>query len=169
MSKLILVGSDVIKINDRIITDLADGDAGVLAFAGNLVSVRTGKEGNNTYAFNEGGRQCTLALNVLRGSEDDIFLNTLLARMKSDFSSFVMLTGEIIKSKGDGLGNVQDEVYILSGGVFAKEVGVKVNTSGGTDQTISSWNFIFTSAPRTIGENKSSKKDDSHGKKGGNK
>jgi hypothetical protein len=151
MASIVIIGQDIIKINGRIISSLADGDAGVLAYNGNLVTIKTGLNGNSIYAFNEGGRQCTLALKLVRGSADDCFLNRLFALMKADFSSFTLLTGEIVKRFGDGNGNVIEETYILSGGVFAKEVDVKTNTSGGADQPVVTWTFMFTNAPRTIG------------------
>jgi hypothetical protein len=131
-------------------SNLAD-NAGTLAFANNIVSIKTGLNGNSTYALDEKGKQCTLQLSIIRGSSDDCFLNRLFSLMKADFASFTLLTGEIVKRIGDGEGGVREDTYILSGGVFAKEVGVKTSTAGAAEQPVVVWDFIFSSAPRVIG------------------
>jgi hypothetical protein len=145
-----IVGQDTVKINGRIMSNLAD-DAGTLAFANSIVKIKTGLNGNNTYALDESGKQCTLALSIIRGSSDDVFLNRLYSLMKADFASFTLLTGEIVKRIGDGQGNILEDTYILKGGVFTKEVGVKTSTSGVAEQPVVVWNFLFTEAPRVIG------------------
>jgi hypothetical protein len=151
MANVSLTGNDVIKINGRLLSDLADADAGALTFPNNLVEVKTGKNGNSIYAFNETGRQCEVVLRLIRGSPDDRYLNGQLAVMKSDFAATILLTGEFVKRVGDGAGDIRDDTYILSGGIITKEVEVKTNAEGDTEQSITIYNMKFTNAPRTIG------------------
>ena len=151
MAETSLTGKDVIKVNNRLITALADGDVGALTYPNNLVEVKTGKSGNSIYALNETGRQCEVTLRVIRGSADDRYLNGQIALQQSDFAAFPLLTGEIVKRIGDGQGNVKDDTYILSGGVFSKLPEAKTNTDGDTDQSVVTYNLKYTNAPRTIG------------------
>lgn len=146
-----LTGNDTIKINGRIIRDLADGDCAVLEHQNDIAAVKTGKNGNSLYAFNETGKQCEVTLRVLRGSEDDKFLNQLLAIMKNNFPAFVLLNGEFAKNIGDGAGNIAQDIFIMTGGVFKKNVNVVENVEGNTEQAVAVYNLVFSNAPRTIG------------------
>lgn len=145
-----LTGKDTIKVNSRILNDFGDGDTATLTYPNTLVTVKTGKNGNSIYAFNYSGQQCEVVLRVLRGSSDDKFLNNLLAIFKQDPASFTLLTGEFIKNIGDGSGGIQQDTYILSGGAFSKQVEVKENVEGETEQAISVYNLIFSNAPRSL-------------------
>jgi hypothetical protein len=74
----------------------------------------------------------------------------LLSNQLNDFASFVLMIGQLIKKVGDGLGNITNDTYILSGGVFSKAVEVKTNAEGDTEQSVSIWNMRFSNAPRVI-------------------
>ncbi|MDR2676130.1 MAG: hypothetical protein LBC18_15010, partial [Opitutaceae bacterium] len=137
MASSTLTGNEVIKINGRIISDLASGDVGALTFPNEIMNVATGKGGNSIFAFNESGRQCELVLRVLAGGGDDRYLNGKFSEMLADPPAFVLLTGEIVKRTGDGQGGVRDYTYILSGGAFSKNVEASVNTEGNIEQGIS--------------------------------
>lgn len=151
MSIVSVTGKDTIKINGRILADFADGDTAVIDFPEDLATVKTGKDGNSIYAFNYSGRSCTVDLRLLRGGADDKYLNNLLALFKNNPSAFSLLTGEFIKNIGDGSGNIVQDIYILSGGVFKKNSSVKENASGDTEQAIVIYHLIFTNSPRSIG------------------
>lgn len=150
MATVALTGADTIKINGRSLVDLADGEVGKLTFPNELVGVKTGKNGNSLYGFNETGKQCEVELRLIRAAADDKFLNNLLATMRNNFSGFVLLNGEFTKSVGDGQGNVSNDTYIMSGGVITKEVEAMSNAEGSTDQSVSIWHLKFTNAPRVI-------------------
>ena len=150
MPQVSLVGNDTIQIQGRILNALADQDNASLTFPNELMSVKTGKNGNSLYAYNNTGEQCELVLRVIRGSTDDKFLNTLLAQMKYDVPSFILLTGRIVKRIGNGLGSITNDTYLLSGGVFTKQVETKSNSEGDTEQSISIYTLKFTLAPRAI-------------------
>ena len=145
-----LTGDDTIKINNQILADFADGDTAVLDFPNDLVNAKTGKDGNSIYAFNNTGRQCTFVLRLLRRGSDDIFLNNLFEQFKNNPAGFALLNGEFIKNVGDGQGNIQQDIYTLSGGIFKRGVNAKENAEGDTEQAIAVWNLLFTNAPRSM-------------------
>lgn len=151
MSLVSMSGSDTIKINNRLISDLATADVAVLTFPNELASVKTGKNGNSIYAINETGRQADLVLKVIRGSSDDKFLGSLLASQKANFAGFLLMIGEFTKIIGDGAGKVIADTYITSGGIFSKEVEAKSNTEGDVEQSVATYTIKFANAPRVIG------------------
>lgn len=145
-----LTGADTISIDGIPLVDLGDGDVGALTYPNELVGVTTGKNGNSIFALNETGDQADLVLRVLRGSNDDKTLNSRLATMKTDFSAFVTITSQVIKKIGDGQGNISNDIYDLSGGVFLKRVETTSNVEGNTDQSLSIYTIKFTNSPRSI-------------------
>lgn len=150
MSVVSLSGNDIVKINERILADFASDDIAVLTFPNDLATLKTGKNGNTIYASNETGKQAELVLKVIRGSSDDKFLSNLLNSQKLNFSSFVLMTSELIKRIGDGTGKIISDTYILSGGVFKKEVEAKSNVAGDVEQSVSTYSMVFALAPRAI-------------------
>lgn len=150
MATVALSGSDTVIINNRIISDLADGDVVMLDFPNNIAEVKTGKNGNSIYGLNETGKNAELTLRVIRGSADDKFLNALLVAQEQNFAGTVLMIGEFIKKIGDGAGNIASDTYITSGGVFIKRVNAKSNVEGDTAQSVSEYKIKFSNAPRTI-------------------
>ncbi len=151
MATVAMSGSDSIKINGRILADLADGDVAMLAFPNDIASVKTGKNGNSIYGLNESGKQVDLTIRVVRGSADDKFMNNLFAQQQNNFAGFVLMIGEFTKLLGDGAGNVLSDTYILSGGVFSKGLEAKSNVEGDTEQSITQYHLRFSNSPRIIG------------------
>lgn len=145
-----LSGNDTVIINNRIISDLADGDAVLLDFPNDIAAAKTGKNKNSIYSDNATGEQCNVTLRVLRGTEDDKYFNALLTQQRANFASFVLMTGEFIKKLGDGKGNVLKDIYVMSGGIFTKRVGAKSNAEGDTEQSVSIYILTFTLAPRAL-------------------
>lgn len=150
MSTVSLTGSDTIVINSKVISDLADGDCVNMEFPNEMATLKTGKNGNVIYSLNETGQEATVVMRLIRGSSDDRFMNNLMAIQKQNFAGFVLLTGEFIKKIGDGEGNVRNDTYILSGGIFTKEIAAKNNTEGDVEQSISLYELKFSKAPRVI-------------------
>ena len=151
MATIALTGKDTIKINNRLLNDLADGDCAVITFPNDLASVKTGKNGNAVYAFNYSGEQVELELRLLRGSSDDRYLNGLLALQKNDMASFTLMQGEFVKNIGNGEGGIMRDTYILQGGIFKKNPEAMENAEGSSDQAIVTYTMAFGRAPRTIG------------------
>lgn len=150
MTTSTLSGSDTIQINERVFADFGDGDVVTITYPNELVAVKTGKNGNSIYAFNETGKQVDVEIRVLRASPDDKFLNSIKLEMKRDFAAFSLLSGEFVKRIGDGKSNVSREIYSLSGGIFSQSVDAKSNVEGDTDQAISLYRLKFTNAPKSI-------------------
>lgn len=151
MPTISLTGRDTISINGRNLNDFADQNVAELTFPNDLVNLKTGKNGNTIYGFNYSGRQCEFSLRILRGSADDIFLNSLLLTLKNNPPAFALMTGEFTKVVGDGLGNLKFDSYVLSGGTFKRETEVKENADGDTEQAVAIYHLQFSNAPRAIG------------------
>ena len=88
MSTIAMSGNDTIIINNRILTDLAEGDVGELTFPNDIAQVKTGKNGNSIYGLNNSGFQSDFKVRIIRGSNDDIFLNNLLNQQNLNFAGF---------------------------------------------------------------------------------
>lgn len=150
MATISLTGKDTIQINDRVFDNVGDGEVATLTFPNELVGLKIGKNGNAIYALNETGKEVDFDLRVLRGSADDKFLNSLKLTMERDFAAFTTLTGEIVKRIGDGDGNVSNDTYTLSGGVFKQSIDVTSDVEGDTEQAISLYRLKFTNGARAI-------------------
>lgn len=151
MNSVSLTGSDVIKINNRVFSDLADGDAVTVTFPNDIAALKTGKNGNAIYAKNETGNQVDVVIRVLRGSNDDRYLNNELNMLKNDFSAYILLNAEFIKKVGDGQGNITNDTYLLTGGIPSKQVEAKTSAEGDTEQSVSIYNLKFAVCERTLG------------------
>lgn len=150
-----LTGKDTISVgtrglSPRVFADLADGDTAMLDFPNNLTAKKTGKNGNTIYAFNSTGVLCTLTLRVIRGSDDDKFLNGELNAYKEDPAGYTLLDGNIVKRIGDGEGNITSDVYILNGGTIQKYPTVKENVEGDTEQAVTIWQIEFANSNRAL-------------------
>ena len=150
MATVAMSGSDSIQINNTILTDLADGDCIVLEFPNEIASVKTGKNGNAIYGLNESGKQATVRIRLIRGSADDKFMNNLLAQQQANFAGTVLLIGEFAKLIGDGKGNITNDIYITSGGVFTKQVMGKTNVEGDSTQSVAEYEIRFSNSPRAL-------------------
>lgn len=150
MEVVSLTGADTAVVAGRVLTDFGDGDNVDLKNPNELATLKTGKNGNAIYAANASGLITEVLLRILRGSEDDKFLNALLARQKADFATFVLLTGQFVKRVGDGDGNVTNDTYIFGGGIFSKQVEAKSNVEGDTEQSLSIYNLKFANSDRSI-------------------
>lgn len=150
MSTIALSGNDTMIINNRVLSDFADGMFSELTFATEIATLKTGKNGNSIYSLNATGKQADLKLRLIRGSADDKFLNGLLAQQQANFEGTVLMIGQFVKKIGDGAGNIANDTYILSGGIFSKQVPAKSNAEGDTEQSISEYMLKFSNAPRVI-------------------
>lgn len=150
MSTVALSGADTIVINNRLISDLADGNCVEMTFPNDIAQVKTGKNGNSIYGLNESGKQCEVKVRVVRGSSDDKFLNNLIAQQQNNFASFPLLIGQFVKQIGNGSGVIAADTYIMSGGVFTKQIEAKNNVEGDTEQSIAIYTLKFSNAPRVI-------------------
>lgn len=145
-----LVSDGTLTLYDRVFNDFADDDISAITFPNDLVTVKTGKNGNTIYSKNEPGRNATAVLRLIRGSSDDQFMQTKLSLMKQDFVATELAFGEFAMRLGDGSGNIARDVYTLKGGVITRPVDGKENVSGDTAQGVSVYNLVFADAERSI-------------------
>ncbi len=150
MATLALSGSDTVMINNRVFADFADGNCVELTFPNDIANVKTGKNGNSIYGLNETGKQCEVKLRLIRGSSDDKFMNGLLAAQQANFAGTVLMFGSFIKKLGNGQGTVTSDTYVMSGGIFTKQVEAKTNVEGETEQSVSVYTMKYSNSPRAI-------------------
>ncbi len=147
MGAVALTGNDTITINNRIFADLADGNCVELTFPNEIAKVKIGKNGNAIYGLDTTGQQSEVKIRVLRGSDDDKFLNNLLTQQQNNFAGTTLMIGQFIKKIGSGQGSVSSDTYIMSGGVFTKAVDGKTNVEGDTDQSVATYTMKFANSP----------------------
>lgn len=145
-----LTGTDVVVIDGRVFHDLADQDAVTIEYAEDLAKVKASKNGNTIFALNELGRVAVITARLLLGSSDDKFLNSRLAEMQADFSSFILLQGAFVKRVGAGDGVVSNVVYQCTGGVFKKIPMAKTSAEGDAEQSVSIWTMEFGNGVRSV-------------------
>lgn len=150
MNVISMSGDDTIIINGRNLVNLGDGDVVKITFETDIANVKTGKNGNSIYGLNTTGLQAGLELRMIRGSSDDVWLNSLQAKQNNNFAGFALIFGQFIKKIGDGHGKIAKDTYILSGGVFVRPVDGVSNVEGNTDQSQSIFRLKFSGAARTI-------------------
>src|SRR5690348_8552448 len=144
MSIAALSGNDTVILNNRAFADFADGNIVELTFSSDIAQVKTGKNGNSIYGLNTTGFQCEVKMRLVRGSSDDIFMNNLLVQQNNNFAGFPLMIGQFIKKIGDGAGNITSDTYILSGGVFTKQVEATSNVEGDSAQSVAVYMMKFS-------------------------
>lgn len=150
MSSFALTGQDVIQINGRIITALADADSFMVTFPNPLTKVKPSKNGNVIYGLDQTGLMGDVDLRLLIGSDDDKYLNSLLQTLISDISTFILMTANIVKRVGDGQGNTNSVVYQCTGGIFKDQVSAKTSAEGDVESSVSVYHMIYGSVLKTI-------------------
>ena len=97
-----LTGADTLVIAGLVITDVVDGDWFTVTYDNDLANLKRGKNGNTIFAENAMGPTGSATLRLLRASNNDKALNSLLNLQRKDFSSFKLLSGQFVKRVGDG-------------------------------------------------------------------
>lgn len=145
-----ITGDDTLTLFGRVITDLATTDISVLEYPNEINKMKTGKNANTIYAKDETGNNATLVIRLMRGSDDDLFLESQKLASAKDYPATILATGQLVKRLGDGQGNIRNDVYTLQGGTFTRNVPVKSNVEGDTEQAVAVYNFMFAVAKRSI-------------------
>ena len=151
MNVVAMSGQDTVVLNNRVLNDLADGTCAELTYSNDIAAVKTGKNGNSVYALNETGKNAGFKLRIVRGSSDDEFMLNLLNNQQNNFPGFTLLTGQLVKKLGDGSGNITNDTFNLSGGIFKKQVSGMMNVEGDTNQAIAEYEMTFSNGPRALG------------------
>lgn len=150
MSIQSLTGQDVIKVDDRILNDLAQGNCVEISYPDKLADVETGKNGNSIFGANTKGLNVEVKIRLVRGSSDDKYFASRMADQINDFSAFTTLKGQFIKRVGDGQGNLTSDIYQLSGGIFSKQPGAMTNAAGDVEQSVTVYELKFANGTRNI-------------------
>ncbi len=145
-----LTGNDTLVIAGNVFTDMCDADWFAWVYDNDLANLKRGKNGNSIYAENAMGLTASATLRLLRGGQDDKFLNSLLQAQLQDFSAFVLLDGQFTKRVGDGQGNISSDTGRMSGGIFKRGVDAKSNAEGDPEQSIVIYRFEFAEIDRAI-------------------
>ncbi len=140
---------DTLYLYSRPFKDFADGDSLLFTYPSEIMSMKTGKEGNTTYTENRTGDNLDLILRLIIGSNDDLFLAAKLKSQKADFPGFALAEGRISKRIGDDLGGIIFMIYDLKGGAFKKDVNGLFSSEGNVDSSVSTYELSFASATRS--------------------
>lgn len=144
-----LTGKDVLQIDGRIISDLADADSISFAPEEELAVVKAGKNGNSIFSENRKGKMGKLTLRLVLGSPDDKYLNSRLHEQLLDFSKFILLAATYSKRSGDGGGKQTTVVYQFSGGLFSKAIPAKTSSEGDTEQSVAVYEMMYANHDRS--------------------
>jgi hypothetical protein len=145
-----LIGSDTIKLGDRLLADFGHGEVAKITYPTELATVKTGKNGNTIYVQNASGFQAVLELKIIRGSADDKALQSLLTLYRSEPTLFVLQNAELTKKLGDGTGKAQSDTIILTGGIPTKQVEMVSNVEGDVEQGLSVYTWVFATSDRAL-------------------
>jgi len=154
-----LFGSDTITVGGKLLKNFCSGEVGKVTYQNDIGTVKTGKDGSAIFIKNETGYQATLEVHVIRGSEDDISLDTFRTNYIADPSKYVLLNAEIAKPFGSGTGptpgttggtGIKTDKLTLNNGIPTKNVDMVVNLDGDSEQAISVYTYVFASTTRSI-------------------
>jgi hypothetical protein len=140
------VNLDVITIFDRVFTDLFDGDSITVTYPNELMTMKTGKNGNTIYMQDETGKNVDILLRLVLGSPDDIFLRGKLFIQNQTFISTVLATGRFSRQLGDGLAGGNFMVTELAGGAFSKDVDIVSSSDKNIEAFVAIYNMKFALA-----------------------
>ncbi len=137
-------GSDVLILNNGVgvITGHADGEAYKLEPQEPISEMKVSKDGNSIYAPKYTGIKAKLTIRLVRACADDQNMNTLLQAWIASPSTFNMFSGTYLKSTGDTKGNVTNEVYSLSGGVFEMIPSGVSNMDGSVEASVTIYTLL---------------------------
>jgi hypothetical protein len=139
-------GNDVIEIDDRLITDFADGDVAVLTFPNQKISKFSGDEGNTITVENANGRQAQLQLRILQNSRDYQYLKLRMSQQDADLVSMAKLTARFTKITGDENGKTTKDVVSCYGGNFVNNVQLTKGKNGNVEAGVAIFAILFSRA-----------------------
>ena len=146
-----VTSNDTITLNGHVFNDMAYDDVTTVTFPNQLMTRKTGKNGNTIIAQNANGLNADVKIRLMRGSADDQYMQGLIDAQPTDFPSTTLLAGTFVKRLGDGQSNVSSDIYVLAGGTISKIPDGKENVAGDTEQGVVVYEMIFASGNRTIG------------------
>lgn len=159
-NQLRVTGNDIVQLGSSAtglttITSFADGDYARVTFPNDIMNFTIGKNRNMLAAYNAMGTLAELELRLLRGSQEDKFLQDQFPTFASDELKFSFIYAKIIKKLGTNIGGTSgvvgiDEIYTLNSGIISKAPEIVSNVSGSTDQGVVVWQIRFAEFTRTV-------------------
>ena len=146
---LAYTNQDIIKFNDRIGSDLANGDCVTITFPNELHGMANGKDGNALAAHNEQGHIAELTIRTIKGGAFDKYLNSFVTAWKNRSDDFAPASAECTKIISTEAGRVNETVSL--GFIFPiANVGTKTNTDGDVDQMVCEYRFRAGTSSRAL-------------------
>jgi hypothetical protein len=139
-------GNDIIEIDDRLITDFADGDVAQLTYPNQKISKFSGDEGNTITVENASGRQAQLQLRILQNSRDYQYLKLRVSQQDADLVSMAKLTAKFTKITGDDAGKVSKDVVNCYGGNFLNGIQFTKGKNGNVEVAVAIFTILFSRA-----------------------
>lgn len=132
-------------------TGFADGTFVDLQFPNDLTTSKTGKDGNTIIAKNAMGRLAEMTIRVLRGSDDDKEMQSVLSGQIADLTSAGFVTGTYVKTINiGGTNGKKSDTYTLNNGVIHKQPVVMSNADGDVNQSVVIYSVRFGSVDRAL-------------------
>lgn len=159
LNQVRVTGNDIIEIglslaSMKTITSFADGDYARITFPNDIMNFTIGKNRNMIAAYNAMGTLAELELRLLRGSNEDAFLQSQFPTFASDNLGFNFIFAKITKKLGasqdTGAMTPIEESYTLSNGIISKAPEIISNVSGSTDQGVVIWQVRFAEFDRKV-------------------
>lgn len=143
-----LAQTDTLRLNNQVVSTLANEDPGKLEFPNELVMVDVDKQGNGLLAINQKGLIADLDVRLVMGGVDDQYLNSLLAQQTGGAPT--LLSGVLTKNFADQTGKVTSVQVQLNGGAFLRGVPMILSAVGNIEQTVSVYKLRFANWLRLI-------------------
>ena len=152
MAIFTITGNDTLVLWNRVFANFAEGEITKIEFPDDIVRLKTGKNQNTIYSRNEGGNNATLTLRLLRGTPDDRFMRSELAKItgSGSFSKYVLAAGQFVKTLGDGQGTETKDVYNLEGGIITKIPAAMESVDGDINQGVAVYEIKFALGKASI-------------------
>lgn len=147
---VVLAQNDTIRLNDQVLSTLANEDCGKVTFPNELAKVAVDKQGNGLLTINNEGLICDLEARLVMAQADDQYLNSLLAQQMPPNLAPTIISGVVTKNFADQAGNITSVQLTLSGGVIVKGIDMIIAANGNTEQVIAPWRLRFASWSRQI-------------------
>lgn len=141
-----IIGNQVLILNDREIKDFAEGTIISLAPGGDIVTRLISKDRRVSYARNVENTGYTLTIRLLRGSSDEIYFSGLYKNIveNKQFAKTKLLNGTLDQEIGDGNGGVSTESWNLEGGMVSTRSEISFNVSGDNEQKVVVFTILVT-------------------------
>lgn len=140
--------SDTLRINNQVISTLANEDCGKLEFPNELITIDVDKQGNGLMAINKKGLIADLEVRVVMSGDDDQFFNSLLSQQTNGQPT--ILSGVFTKNFANQTGAITSVQVQLNGGAFLRGIPMILSASGNIEQVIAVYKFRFANWLRLI-------------------